>query len=188
MLLQHLLINYGLLAVFCAATIEGDLTLILAGVVAHLGLFDLGPAVVAGTLGNLAGDTAWYLLGRSHARRIRESRLYERVGPTIERLAQRLGDWQLLAARVVYGTRNASMLFWGLHGLRFGRFLAIDLVGCTLWSSVFAGLGFVLSGSAAVIIGRVHRVERYLAGAVLVAAIAVYLVNRLARRKLEVGK
>ncbi len=180
--------NYGLLAVFCAATIEGDLTLILAGVVAHLGLFDLGPAIVAGILGNLVGDTAWYLLGRSHARRIRQSRLYERVGPTIERLAHRLGNWQLLAARVVYGTRNASMLFWGLHGLRFGRFVAIDLLGCALWSSLFAGLGFLLSGSAAAIVGRVRRVELYLGAAVVVAAIVVYLVNRLARRELEVGK
>ncbi|MGH7702811.1 MAG: DedA family protein [Gemmatimonadales bacterium] len=105
--------NYGLLAVFCAATIEGDLTLILAGVVAHLGLLDLGLAVVADTLGNLTGDIAWYLLGRSHARRIRESRLYLRVGPTIERLARRLGDWQLLAARVVYGTRNAQHVVLG---------------------------------------------------------------------------
>ncbi|MGH7702810.1 MAG: hypothetical protein ACREMO_06925 [Gemmatimonadales bacterium] len=53
---------------------------------------------------------------------------------------------------------------------------------------MFAGLGFGLSGSAAALIGRVHWVERYLAGAVLVAVIAVYLVNRLARRKLEVGQ
>jgi membrane protein DedA with SNARE-associated domain len=182
--LERILIQYGLLAVLLLATVEGDLTLILAGVVAHLGMFSLGPAILAGALGNLVGDSAWYLLGRSSARVIREGRFYRRVGPTVERLAKRLGVWQLLAARVVYGTRNASMVFWGLHGLRFDRFILVDAVGCLLWCSIFGGLGFLLSNSAEWLIGEVKHIEYWLLGAVVVAAIAVFIVNRLARREL----
>lgn len=114
--LQQLLIQYGLIAVLIGSAFEGDFTLILAGVVAHLGIFPFPLAVAAGALGSLAGDSAWYGLGRFRGPRLRGSRLYVRMGPTIERLAAQLGPWQLLAARFVYGTKGASMIFWGLHG------------------------------------------------------------------------
>jgi hypothetical protein len=31
-----------------------------------------------------------------------------------EQLAQRFGVWEIIAARFVYGTRIASVLFWGI--------------------------------------------------------------------------
>ena len=73
--------------------------------------------------GSLLGDCAWYWLGRLRGPRFRAGRLYRRVGRRIERLARRFGVWQLLLARFVYGTKNASMVFWGLQGSPFGRFV-----------------------------------------------------------------
>ena len=102
---QSLLIRYGLTAVRVGSVLEGDFTLILAGVVAHLGISAFPLAVAAGALGSLLGDCAWNSLGRFRGPRFRESRFYRRVGPTIERLAAQLGPWQLLAARFVYGPR-----------------------------------------------------------------------------------
>ena len=72
-------------------------------------------------LGSLLGDLAWYGLGRPAGRRFRAGRLYQRVGPRIEILARRLRGAQLLAARFVYGTKAASMVFWGLHGMPLPR-------------------------------------------------------------------
>lgn len=186
MQLEPLLIRYGVLAVFVFATVEGDLTLIVAGVVAHLGLFALSSAIVAGAAGNLVGDCAWYALGRWHAGRIRGGQLYRRFGSTVETLVRRLGVWELLACRVVYGTRNASMVFWGLQHLRFDRFLAVDAIGCLGWCAVFATLGYALSNSAAWLTGEVRRIELWLLGGVVVAALALIGVHWLARRRLHV--
>ena len=189
--LQQLLIQYGLIAVLIGSAFEGDFTLILAGVVAHLGIFSFPLAVAAGAVGSLVGDTAWYALGRFRGARFRGSRLYVRVGPTIERLAAQLGPWQLLAARFVYGTKSASMIFWGLHGLPFRRFLLIDTVGCVLGSLVFTSLGYLLSGSATVLLGHVKRVELWLLGAAIVGVLIVFLVDRTAKHELhrnEAGK
>ena len=105
--LQQLLIRYGLVAVLLGSAVEGDFTLLFAGVVARLGIFAFPLAVAAGALGSLLGDTAWYSLGRFRGPRFREGRFYRRVGPTVERLAEQLGPWQLLAARFVYGTKSA---------------------------------------------------------------------------------
>jgi membrane protein DedA with SNARE-associated domain len=184
--LQQLLIRYGLIAVLVGSAFEGDFTLILAGVVAHLGIFAFPLAVGAGALGSLVADCAWYSLGRSRGPRFRAGRFYRRVGPTIERLAQRLGPWQLLAARFVYGTKSASMVFWGLHRLPFRRFFLIDLVGCMLGSLVFTSLGYLLSGSATALLGKVKRVELWLLGAVIVGVLIVFLIDRTAKHELHI--
>ena len=89
-----------------------------------------------------------------------------------------MGPWQLLAARFVYGTKSASMIFWGLHGLSFRRFLLIDSIGCVLGSLVFTSLGYLLSGSATVLLGHVKRVELWLLGAAIVGVVVVFSSTR----------
>lgn len=185
---QELLIRYGLLAVVIGSAIEGDFSLILAGVVAHLGIFPFPYAVAAGAIGSLLGDLAWYGFGRLRGPRFREGKLYRRVGPTINRLAGRLGPWELVAARFVYGTKAASMVFWGLHGLRLGRFLLIDVLGCLLGSLVFTGLGYLVSGSATALLGKVRRVELWLLGVLLVGAVIVFIIHRTAKHELHLDE
>ena len=184
--LQQLLIRYGLIAVLVGSAVEGDFTLLFAGVVARLGIFAFPLAVAAGALGSLVGDTAWYSLGRFRGPRFREGRFYRRVGPTVERLARQLGPWQLVAARFVYGTKSASMIFWGLHGLSFRRFLLIDSVGCVLGSLVFTSLGYLLSGSAMALLGHVKRVELWLLGGAIVGVLVVMLIDRTAKHELHI--
>jgi membrane protein DedA with SNARE-associated domain len=139
---------------------------------------------------SLAGDTAWYAVGRLRGPRFREGKLYGRVGPTIQRLARRLGPWELLAARFVYGTKAASMVFWGLHGLSFPRFLLIDTLDCAIGAMVFTGLGYLVSGSATVLLGKVRRFQVWLLGALIVGAVIVYIIHRTAKYELhlEEGK
>ncbi|HUI28369.1 MAG TPA: DedA family protein [Candidatus Kryptonia bacterium] len=165
--MEDFLIHYGLLAVFVGAIVEGDGVALLAGVIAHLGFFSLQAGITATALGAVTVDWLCYGVGRSGAAAIRESALYRRVGPSIEDLAGRVGAWEVTAARFVPGARVGSMLFWGMRGLAFGRFAALDLLGCAAWSSLFVALGFAFSGSAAMLIVRVKRTERLLVAAVV---------------------
>jgi membrane protein DedA with SNARE-associated domain len=177
--------RHGLVALFLLATVEGDMSLVLAGILAHLGFMPVAGAVLCGALGNLTGDSGWYLVGRIHHGRIKNSRLYRRVGSRIEGIARRIGPWQLLAARVVYGTRNASMLFWGMMSLPLGRFLLMDGFGCFVASVGFVGLGYALGQGAESVMGNIRRVEHGLLVALLAGAVAVWLISRITRRRLE---
>jgi membrane protein DedA with SNARE-associated domain len=186
--LQQLLIRYGLIAVFIGSAAEGDVSLILSGVVAHLGIFTFPLAVAVGALGSMAGDLVWYGIGRSRGARFRAGRFYRRFGPTVERRAKRLGPWQLVAARFVFGTKGASMIFWGLHGLSLRRFVLIDAVGCVLGSLVFTSLGYALSGSAKALLGHVRQVELWLLGAVILGVLIVFIVDRTAKHELHLDQ
>ncbi|MEJ7708384.1 MAG: DedA family protein [Pyrinomonadaceae bacterium] len=181
--MEAFLIRYGLAAIALVATVESDLVFILAGVVAHLGLFNLPAAVLAGSAGAFAGDCVWFFVGRSRAGTIRNSRAYRRVGARVEGLADRFGAWQLIPARFVFGTRAVSILFWGMSGLSFWRFAAIDFLGCLLAATSLGTLGYLLSGSAAWLIGAVRQVEIWLLGALLICGgFAIVLRWMVARR------
>jgi membrane protein DedA with SNARE-associated domain len=186
--LQELLIQHGLIAVLIGSAFEGDFTLILAGVVAHLGIFEFWLAVAAGAVGSFVGDSAWYALGRLRGPRFREGKLYQRVGHRIERLAQRMGPWELVAARFVYGTKAASMVFWGLNGLSLPRFLLIDALGCALGALVFGSLGYLLSGSATALMGHVKRFELWLLGAAVAGVVIVFIIDRTAKHEFHLDE
>jgi membrane protein DedA with SNARE-associated domain len=177
--------RYGLLALFLLATVEGDMSLVLAGILAHLGVMPVVGAMVCGALGNLTGDTAWYVVGRCYHGRIKSTWFYRRVGAGVERVASRIGPWQLLAARVVYGTRNASMLFWGMMSLPLTRFLLTDGLGCALASAGFVGLGYILGHGADSVMGNISRLEHGFLAALVVGGLVIWLVSRLTRRRLD---
>jgi membrane protein DedA with SNARE-associated domain len=184
--LESLVLRYGLAAVLVGSAFEGDFTLILAGVAAHLGYFPFPLAVAAGAVGSMVGDLAWYTLGRVRGPRFRAGRFYRRVGHRIEALARRLGPWQLLASRFVYGTKAASMLFWGLHDLTLAKFLLVDSIGAVVGSLVFTGLGYLVSGSATLLLGKVRRVQLWLLGAFVVGVVLVFIINWTAKKELHI--
>jgi len=184
MSLEELIGRVGLPAVFAGAAAEGDLSPFLSGVVAHLGLLPLGAVVVVATLGMLAGDLVWYGIGRHRHELLRGSAAYRRSLGVVESYVDKVGAAQLLMARVIYGTRIMSMIYWGARRLPIGRFLAIDLLGCTLWATLLSLLGYFLSNQAAQILGEIKAVERWLLGALVVGLIGVALHLALGRRRL----
>jgi membrane protein DedA with SNARE-associated domain len=183
--MEQLLMRFGLLAVFAGTALEGDGSMIVAGVLAHLGFFGLPTAMAVGCLGAVVIDLACYAIGRHRAAAIRRTRLYRGTGAAVERLVQRLGPWEVPLSRFVYGTRVGSMFFWGMQRLPFGRFVGLDVLGCAAWAVALGGLGFASSASATVLLGRVERVERWLLLAVVLTAATVVAVRALVRRQLR---
>jgi membrane protein DedA with SNARE-associated domain len=182
--IEEILARWGLLAVFLGAAIEGEVTMLLAGVMAHVGYVDLPSAIAVGTLGGLTQDLFAYGIGRVRADAVRASRLYRRVGPTVERLTATFGVWQVVIARFIYGTNLMTMFFWGVRALSLSLFLPLAFLGCGIWASVLGSIGYAMSRSAAALIGEVQRGERWLLVALVTcAAMSVALRSVLRRRR-----
>src|SRR5262249_23622669 len=82
------------------------------------------------------------------------------------------------------GTRNASMVFWGQHGLKVTRFYLFDGLGCMLAATGFALLGYAVGTGTDVLVGSVRKIERLLAVAVVLGAILVWGISRVTRKGL----
>jgi len=178
--MELLLIKYGLAALFLAAMLEADVIPVLAGVAAHRGYFNPPLAIVVASLGALAGDCVWFYAGRSGL--IKKSKLMLRLQAKAEVLYQRVGNWQIPASHIIYGTRIATMAFMGARGSSVGRFVLVDGVSCFALTTFLFCLGFALSASVSMILVNVKRVELVLLVAVALFALVFHLLQRFGRR------
>jgi membrane protein DedA with SNARE-associated domain len=104
------------------------------------------------------------------------------VGPTVDRLARRWGPLEIPLARVVFGTRTASMLFWGAQGLPWHRLVLYDAPACLAWATFLVLVGRGASHGVATVLGEVKRTETWMLGA-LVIAVALLAGWRLLLRR-----
>ena len=180
---EGLLRAYGAWAVLVGTAVEGDATMILTGVLVHLGVLSPGRAFVMGALGAMLGDASYYLLGRLFERRARHTRAFEAIAPLVERFSRRLGPLTIFAARFVYGTRTATMIFWGIRHLSWTRFFLIDLAGCVGWAVLLGGVGYMFAHAAEQVLGRLRRVEHALLLAILILGPLVWAAHQWMLRR-----
>jgi len=179
--LYDLIGQYGLYAVFVLAMIEGDITLLLAGVLAHsrfFGEYSFLGVLLWGTLGGAASDNIAYLVGRSFDKGIRDLRFYRAARPRIERLTSNFGGLSLFLSKYIYGLRWASCIFYGVGRMPYLRFFFLSLVSCFAWVFVLSGAGYFFSGAVIGIIGDFHRLGKILLVIVVVGIASFYLAER----------
>lgn len=185
--MYELLQRYGLWAVFFGTMIEGDLTLLLAGVLARAGLFTFEEALLVGTAGGFVGDSLSYLIGARFRHRARTLKVFLRARARIEKLMSRFGVLSVFIVKYVYGLRTASAIFWGLAQFGFLKFAALTLASCLVWVGLLAGLGFTFATGVETLIGDLHRIQIILLIAFIIIA-TVYVISRFERQVIEEEK
>jgi len=181
---QHfyqLIEQYGIYAVLALCTVEGDITLLLAGVLAHngyFGQFSFLKVYIFGTLGGLIGDTFSYGVGRIFQQTVKNHTFYNMARPRIERLRDKFGGLSIIVSKYIYGLRVAMCLFNGIGRMPFHRFLIVDFIGCSIWVLMLASVGYFFSGAITTIIGDFKQIGIALFFIVLAGVIFLYLIER----------
>lgn len=185
----ELLGQYGLYAVFILVMLEGDITLLLAGVLAHSGFFgnySFARVLLWGTLAGCLSDNLAYLAGRGFCESVREFRFYRAAQPRLERLTNKFGPLSIFLSKYIYGLRWAACVFYGVGRMPYLRFLVVSFASCFLWVFVLAGAGYFFSGAVMGLIGDFERLGKVLLVIVLVGIVGFYLTERFwISRKVE---
>jgi len=178
--LSQIIEQYGIYAVFALCTVEGDMTLLISGVMAHsafFGKYSFLKVFLAGTLGGLAGDLVAYTIGRAFRQTVKDYRFYQMAQPRIEKLIKKFGGFAIVISKYIYGLRAAMCLFNGIGRMPFWRFLMLDAASCALWVLILSGIGYFFSGAITSILGDFKQVGIWLFFIVLVGIIAFYLIE-----------
>ena len=173
--------QYGLYAIFFLAMIEGDITLLLAGVLAHgafFGEYSFVKVLAAGTAGGVAGDQVAYAVGRGFRSSIRDRKFYRAARPRIERLTETFGPLSIFLSKYVYGLRTGSCIFYGVAKMSYMRFLPLTIASCFLWVLLLSGAGYFFHGIITNFIGDFEHLGKFLLVIVVLGIAAFYLAER----------
>jgi membrane protein DedA with SNARE-associated domain len=179
--LSDLIGRYGLYAVFLLVMIEGDLTLLLAGVLAHsyfFGEHSFAWVLLAGTLGGSVSDNIAYLTGREFRKGVRDIRFYRAAKPRMERLTTNFGPLSIFLSKYIYGLRWASCIFYGVGRMPYLRFVLLSLGSCFAWVLILSGAGYFFSGAVIGVIGDFQRLGKVLLVIVVVGIVGFYFAER----------
>lgn len=179
--LNDIIARYGLYAVFLLVMLEGDLTLLLAGVFAHSGFFGEHSflwVLLAGTLAGTTSDNIAYFTGRQFRKGVRDLRFYRAAQPRMERLTNKFGGLSIFLSKYIYGLRWASCIFHGVSRMPYLRFMLVSVTSCFAWVLVLSGAGYFFSGVVIGLIGDFQRLGKVLLVIVVVGIAGFYLAER----------
>lgn len=165
--------------------IPSELIMPLAGYTAAQGAFPVWAAILAGTLGSVAGGTVWYAAARAIGRD-RFLRLVDRFGLWLTLTREetegamawflRHGRWAVFLGRMVPTIRTLISIPAGLVAMPIWPFLAWSTLGSLIWTAGLALAGVILDS-------QYERVGQWLdpATKIIVAAVVLLYLYRLAR-------
>jgi membrane protein DedA with SNARE-associated domain len=177
-----------LLATGLGVPIPEELPIVIAAMMARWEVMHWWGALLSCLGGVLAGDMLLYTLGRHFGRRILQWPPARRI-LTPEREARvmhayhRHGLKFVVMARLIMGLRAAAFLTAGLVRVPFPRFLLVDVTAVLVSVPISFGVAYAIADSVVVALARVREMQLWIAGVVLLVAVAWGLV--LLRRHLR---
>ena len=187
--LQEFVDNFTYLGVFAVlllgslgVPIPEELPIIAAAVLSHGGIVRWWLALPVCLLGVLSGDMVLYWVGRHWGEQILNWRLARLVlSPAREqwlKAAYRRHALKTVAtARHVMGLRAAAFLTAGIARVPFWKFVVADAGAALLGVPLTFGLSYFFTDQIKAILADVHRAERWLGLAALLALAAVLVVG-----------
>jgi membrane protein DedA with SNARE-associated domain len=184
-LVQHLITQFGYLAVFVGTFLEGETLLILGSLAAHNHLLDFPLVVVAGFVGELSGDILRFALGRRCGRSWIAR--WPKVAGEVQRATAYLDKYPnafILSFRFIYGIRLIAPVAIALGRVSAIRFVLLATVSAAVWAPLIGALGFVFGRAIQAVFGKVERVEEGLI-VVVVVIVLTFVIHRFMRRRVR---
>ncbi|MCC8194925.1 MAG: DedA family protein [Deltaproteobacteria bacterium] len=172
----ELLRSYGYIALVAGAFLEGELIVILAGVLAHHGYLSPVPAALCAFGGSVASDQIMFSLGRWKGNAIlRRFPGLEKKAPKVRGLLERYETPLILGFRYLYGLRNITPILMGMGRVNRWKFLALNSVSAAVWAPAFIAVGYFFGQAATAFLGKHPYAEASVPVVLVIAAAGVWL-------------
>jgi membrane protein DedA with SNARE-associated domain len=190
---SYLLLRHGYLFLFgymltvaAGLPIPADPVFLLMGAMVGNHQYSFEPALVAGVIPAIIGDTLWYELGRLKGRAILGTLCKLSLEPDAcvrktEAAFAKRGAGALLLAKFVPGMGLISVSLAGASKVQYWRFLLADTAGCALWASTYLLLGRLFYRQVDRLISLLGLFGRR-AGLVVITLLSLYVLTKSLQR------
>ncbi len=126
---------YGILFVWCL--LEGEIALILGGILAHEGHINLALGIFVAGLGAFCGDQFYFYIGRYNRSYISKKLAKQRRKFAIAHLLLKRLGWPIIfLQRYMYGFRVIIPMSIGLTRYSAKKFAFINLISAWCWAAI----------------------------------------------------
>ncbi|MDO9305486.1 MAG: DedA family protein [Sulfuricurvum sp.] len=139
--MEHLFIEwlkeYGYIVLFAWSILEGELGLVMAGIMSHTGDMLLPIALMVGAFGGFVGDQIYFYIGRFNKKYIHNKLRSQRRKFAIAHLLLKKYGWPLIfVQRYMYGMRTVIPMAIGLTKYSSRDFAIINFVSAVFWAAL----------------------------------------------------
>jgi membrane protein DedA with SNARE-associated domain len=191
----HFITHHGLPLLFLVVLVEsfgvplpGETALILFGVLASQGHYNIAVVIAVAAAGAIIGDNLGYWIigrwgGRALFRRWGWLRRYsDRVLPRAEELMAKHGGKTVFFGRFITVLRYTAAWVAGLGRMHWATFLFWNAAGGIAWATLVGLVAYYGGQSAA---DAIARYGIYAFGVIAVALILFFLVTHFGKRRIE---
>jgi len=173
--MEPLLATYGYLGIFIGTLLEGEATVILAGIAAQQGFLELRSIVVVALFGTILGDQIFYYLARwkGYAWACR-SKCFRKNYPKASELLHRHATWLILCSRFLYGLRAVIPASCGVLRIPAWRYSLLNLISALLWTPLMGYLGYSFGHSIQTFLKEWQSLELVFIGTILLFLLMVW--------------
>ena len=182
-MLEVIIAQYGLIAVFIGTFFEGEIVVIAGGLLARLEFLNLPLVLVTAFFATFLGDLFFFMLGRKKgnsflAKRPHLNRRSERVRELVHDHHNKI----LFFYRFLYGIRIPTLLALGTSELSTKKFVLINFINSVVWSFIFVLGGYFFGDLFTTIVGDIKNYEREIIIGIGVIALIVWAISIIRNR------
>ena len=169
-----LLTEYVYIILFLWCIMEGEMALIMAGILAHTTHMHIVPAIFIAGLGGFVGDQIYFYLGRYNKKYIARKLHTQRRKFAIAHIMLKKYGWPIIfMQRYMYGFRMIIPMSIGITRYSSKKFAIINLVSAWCW----AAATMVLAGKSGLLARYSWPSERFsVSGSGSEACMAVWII------------
>ncbi len=178
--LIHLLQEYGYIVLFFWSILEGELGLIMAGIMCHTGHMNLGFAIFIAGLGGFVGDQIYFYIGRYSKKYVHKRLRHHRRKFAIAHILLQKNGWPIIFfQRYMYGLRTIIPMSIGLTRYSAKKFAFINILSAWVWAGITIMLAYIF-GDEILKILELAKQHWYIA--IPIAGIFLFALSRVMKK------
>jgi membrane-associated protein len=178
--------------IIALAFVEGPIVSMILGVLIKLGYFPFIPIYIALMVGDVLGDSTWYLVGRKwgHAFIRKFGKYVSVTEDKVEmmiRVFHKYKNHILIISKITngFGLSLVTLIAAGMARIPFLHYFTLNLIGQFIWTGLLVGVGYFFSGLYMEINGVMGKIG-VIVGFVVLIGLFLGFINYMKNRSKSV--
>lgn len=180
------ILEYGYIILFVWSLLEGEMGLIMAGIMSYTGDMHYGTAVVVASIGGFLGDQFYFYVGRYNKAYFQKKFKSQRRKVALAHLLLKKYGWPVIfAQRYLYGMRAVIPMAIGVTRYDAKMFAIINFISAIVWAFVGITLARMFGEELLIALEWIKKHYYYAIPIALTIAFSVYYYLHRATQKSE---